>query len=67
MKCGDKTVGMELHYKVMIIEEKKGIMATVGRGTTDTVVILGYKFIAHALDVDPEELPDDKDLRSLRF
>ena len=67
MKCGDKTVGMELHYKVMITEEKKGMMAKVGGGSTDTVVILGYKFIAHALDVDPEELPDDENLKALRF
>jgi hypothetical protein len=63
MKCGNKTVGMELHYKVVITEEKQGML---GRGK-DTVVILGYKFIAHVLDVDPNALPDDTDLKALRF
>ena len=65
-KCDDKTVGMELHYKV-IITEKKGMLAKVGVGTTDTVVILGYKYIAYTLDVDPKNLPDDASLKTLRF
>jgi hypothetical protein len=58
---------MELHYKVVITEQKTGVMAKVGRGTTDTVVLLGYKFISQVLDVDANQLPNDEDLRSLRF
>ena len=58
---------MELHYKVVITEEKVGAFSSVGRGTTETFVILGYKFIQHALSTDPNTLPDDEKLKALRF
>ena len=60
-KCGSKTVGMELHYKVVITEDKSMLHAK------STVVVLGYKFISHVLDVDPSTIPDDQDLRALTF
>ncbi len=54
---------MELHYKVMVVEERRGRLDV----STDTVVVLGYKFMQHALDVDPKGIPDDEAVRSLRF
>lgn len=65
---------MELHYKVIITEEKFGMFRRIGGlrrigelWADDTVVILGYKFIQHALDVNPAKLPDDEAVKALRF
>ena len=52
---------MELHYKVVITENKKYIQAN------NAIVILGYKFIKSALSTDPNELPKDEDLEALHF
>mgnify|MGYP002804387164 FL=1 len=52
---------MELHYKVVITEDKSMLHGK------STVVVLGYKFISHVLDVDPSTIPDDQDLRALTF
>ena len=65
MKCGHVTAGMEIQYKITIVEEKVGALARVGGGSTDTVFILGYKFIQHVLDIDPASLPDDEKLEEL--
>ncbi|XP_046861216.1 uncharacterized protein LOC124454452 [Xenia sp. Carnegie-2017] len=60
-KCGDQVVGMELHYKVVINEDKNVIRAN------DTIVILGYKFIKSALSTKVHNLPGEQDLKALRF
>lgn len=65
---------MELHYKVIITDEKFGMFQRIAglrrKGelwADDTVVILGYKFIKHALDIDPAKLPDDDAVKALTF
>ncbi|XP_028398630.1 uncharacterized protein LOC114522196 [Dendronephthya gigantea] len=66
-RCGNKVVGMELHYKIIIMDKQVGVMSHVGRGTKETIVILAYKYIEHALSTDPSALPDEEKLKALRF
>jgi len=62
-RVGDKVYGIEAHYKVKVLEESKG---TVFK-TKDTVVLIAYKCIAHVMDLDPAEFPDDDEHKQLTF
>ena len=58
-RVGDKVYGLEVHYKVKILEETKG---WVGSKRRETVVLVAYKAIAHAMDLNPADYPDDEEL-----
>ena len=62
-RVGDKVYGIEAHYKVKVLEETKG---TVFK-TRDTVVMIAYKCIAHAMDLNPADFPDDEEHKQLTF
>lgn len=62
-RVGDKVYGIEAHYKVKVLEETKG---TVFR-SRDTVVLIAYKCIAHAMDLNPADFPDDEEHKQLTF
>ena len=62
-RVGNKVYGIEAHYKVKVLEETKG---TVFK-SKDTVVLIAYKCIAHVMDLNPEEFPDDEEHRQLTF
>ena len=64
-RVGEKVYGIEAHYKVKLLEETKGNMLT-GR-SKDTVVLIAYKCIAHVMDLNPAEFPDDEELKQLTF
>jgi hypothetical protein len=65
MKSDDgKTVGMELHYKLIITKQKTGVFGT---GGTDTIVVVGYKIITNVLDIDAAHLPSKRALNMLEF
>ena len=64
-RVGDKVYGIELHYKVKILEETKG-WQLMGK-KKDTVVLVAYKAIASVLDLDPEHFPDDDEFAALKF
>ncbi|XP_028398629.1 uncharacterized protein LOC114522195 [Dendronephthya gigantea] len=64
---GNKVVGQELHYKIIILDKQVGVMSHLGRGTKETMVILAYKYIEHALSTDPSALPDEEKLKALSF
>ena len=64
-RVGDKVYEIEAHYKVKVLEESKGTMFT-GR-SKDTVVLIAYKCIAHVMDLNPAEFPDDEELKQLTF
>ena len=64
-RVGDKVYGMEVHYKLKLLEEDKGTMFT-GR-SKDTVVLIAYKCITHAMDLNPEEFPDNEEFKKLTF
>ena len=64
-RFGNKVYGIEAHYKVKVLEEIKGNRIT---GTSkDTVVLIAYKCLSHAMDLDPEDFPDDKALAQIKF
>ena len=63
-RVGDKVYGLEVHYKVKILEETKG---WVGNKKKETVVLVAYKAIAHTMDLRPEDYPDDDELHMLKF
>lgn len=60
----DKVYGIEVHYKVKILEETKG---WVGNKKKETVVMVAYKAIASTMDLNPNDFPDDNDLASIKF
>ena len=61
----DKVYGTEIHYKVKVLEETKGTVP--GFKSKDTVVLIAYKCIAHVMDLNPAEFPDDKEHKQLTF
>ena len=63
-RVGDKVYGLEVHYKVKILEETKG---WVGNKKKETVVLVAYKAIAHSMDLNPADYPDDDELHMLKF
>ena len=63
-RVGDKVYGLEVHYKVKILEETKG---WIGNKKKETVVLVAYKAIAHTMDLCPEDYPDDEELNMLKF
>jgi len=64
-RVGRQVYGMEAHYKVKVLEETKG--SVPGFKSKDTVVLIAYKCIAHAMDLNPAEFPDDKEHKKLTF
>ena len=64
-RIGDKVYGLEAHYKVKILEESKG--SVPGFRSKDTVVLIAYKCIAHAMDLDPEDFPDENEYKQITF
>ena len=64
-RVGNKVYGIEAHYKVKVLEEIKGNRIT--GMSKDTVVMIAYKCLSHAMDLDPEDFPDDKALAQIKF
>lgn len=63
-RVGDKVFGVEVHYKVKILEETKG---WVGSRKKETVVLIAYKTIASVMDHNPHDFPDEQQLAALKF
>ena len=64
-RVGKNVYGMEVHYKVKILEETKGAWLTSKK--KETVVLVAYKAIAHSMSVSPDKYPDDEVLGKLTF
>ena len=64
MRVGNKVLGIEVHYKVKVLEESKGHVLNRSK---DTLVMFAYKCIAHAMDHDPENFPDVQEHSKLTF
>ena len=62
-RVGNKVYGIEAHYKIKILEETKGTKFK----SKDTVVLIAYKCIAHVMDHNPAEFPDDEEHKQLTF
>ena len=64
-RVGKNVYGMEVHYKVKILEETKG--AWLSSKKKETVVLVAYTAIAHSMSVSPDKYPDDEVLGKLTF
>ena len=62
-RMGDKVYGIEVHYKVKILEEIKGWF----NGKKETVVLVAYKDIASLLDLNPDDYPNEEEFAALKF
>ena len=62
-RMGDKVYGIEVHYKVKILEETKGWF----NGKKETVVLVAYKAIASLLDLNPDDYPNEEEFAALKF
>lgn len=60
-RVGDKVVGIELHYKIKLLEETHGTVFS----KTDTLVLVAYKVLAHSMEGSPDEYFDKTELDSL--
>ena len=63
-RVDNKVYGIEVHYKVKILEETKG---WVGARKKETVVLVAYKAIASTMNLNPADYPDEDDLLALKF
>lgn len=73
----DKVVGLELHYKVKIVEETEmagAVQRVWGKLTRSppkddkkTIVMVAYKCIAKTMDLDPDDYLDKNELDDLKF
>ena len=73
----DKVMGLELHYKVKIIEESTAagmwskfsgfVMHAPAPDKKKTIVLVAYKCLAHAMNLDADDYLDKEELDSLVF
>ena len=73
----DKVVGLELHYKVKIVEETKvagvvqkvwgKIVRTPAKDSKKTIVMVAYKCLAKTMNLDPNDYLDKDELNDLKF
>jgi len=57
-----KTVGLEVHYKLKIFEEDTGRFYSPKK---DTVVLIGYKCVAHTMNVPACHVPNTDKLKQI--
>ena len=73
----DKVIGLELHYKVKIVEETEiasvaqkvwgKIVRTPAKDDKKTIVMVAYKCLAKNMSLDPSNYLDKDELDDLRF
>ena len=64
-RVGTKVFGVEVHYKIQMLDETTGYKF-VSR-TKDTVVLIGYKCLNHAMDLNAADYPNDEEYKELTF
>ena len=65
-RIGNQVYGIEAHYKVKLLEETKGEYMGF-RSSKETVVLIAYKCLAHAMDLNPEDYPDEETFKQITF
>ena len=60
---GDKIYGMELQYKVQLLNSTRGMVRT----TKETTLLIAYKSIVHVMAGNPQDHPTDDELKQLTF
>ena len=63
---GDKIYGMELQYKVRLLDSsiRRGFDV---RKTKETTLMIAYKSIVHVMEGDPRDHPTHDELKKLKF
>ena len=65
-RIGNQVYGLEVHYKVKLLEETKEAYMGL-KSSRETVVLIAYKCLAHTMDLNPEEYPDDETFKQITF
>ena len=65
-RIGNQVYGIEAHYKVKLLEETEGEYMGF-RSSKETVVLIAYKCLAHAMDLNPEDYPDEETFKQITF
>ena len=63
---GDKIYGMELQYKVRLLDSSTRRGYDV-RKTKETTLLIAYKSIVHIMEGDPRDHPTHDELKKLKF
>lgn len=64
-RVGNKVFGVEVHYKIKMLDETKGLIP--GLKTKDTVVLIAFKCLNHAMDLNAADYPNDEEYKHLTF
>ena len=65
---GKRSIGIEVHYKLKILEETKGGgMLGMRGGSKNTALLIAYKYFAHVMDKPPSEIPSLEDIKKIKF
>ena len=65
LRVSGQVVGMEAHYRVNLLEEKT--THYIAKDSKDTVVMIAYKLMVHALPGNPEHALSSDQLKKLTF
>ena len=66
-----RSIGVEVHYKLKILEETKGKIGTpfgnLRAGSKNTVLLIAYKCFAHVMNKPASEIPSLEDMKKIKF
>lgn len=63
---GKRSIGIEVHYKLKILEETKGGGMLRG-GSKNTALLIAYKYLAHVMNKPASEIPSLGDIKKIKF
>ena len=63
---GRRSIGVEVHYKLKILEQTKSSWRP-GGGSKNTALLIAYKYFAHVMDKPPSEIPTLDDIKKIKF
>ena len=66
-KVDGQAIGVEVHYKVNIMEDTKKTGILKLSEEKETTVMVAYKTLAHLMDVPAEQIPSWDKLKSIKF
>ena len=66
-RVGNKVYGLEIHYKVKVLEEANKGWNPLKSDKKDAIIMVAYKAIASVMDLNPQDYPDEDELAALTF
>ena len=61
-----RSIGIEVHYKLKILEETKGGYILRG-GNKNTALLIAYKYFAHVMNKPAHEIPSLEEIKQIKF